>query len=146
MDPFYGLICRCLPGIKILIVCFESQLNSDWFRIARTIREMGSRQEGNGPLWRFLDFIAMYRCALYTLLLPFMHTRLHILPEDSEQEKHYLQAAKEKLSGSVIQCGRSRTLLLSDLGRELGEMRDALNKKLQGTNLEDGRLGGTSPT
>ena len=30
-------------GVKILIVCFESQLKSEWFRIARTIRDMGYR-------------------------------------------------------------------------------------------------------
>ena len=30
-------------GVKILIVCFEQQLKSEWFRIARTIRDMGYR-------------------------------------------------------------------------------------------------------
>ena len=30
-------------GVKILIVCFEGQLKSEWFRIARTIRDMGYR-------------------------------------------------------------------------------------------------------
>lgn len=30
-------------GIKILLVCYESQLNKEWFRIARTIKEMGNR-------------------------------------------------------------------------------------------------------
>ena len=37
----------------------------------------------------------------------------------------------------VLQNGRSRTLLLSELGKELGDMRDSLNKRLQGkiTNL-----------
>ena len=70
-------------GIKILMVCFESQLHSEWFRVARTVREMGNRhfgsaaaEESAGPLWRFLDFVATHRNALYTLLLPFMYTRL----------------------------------------------------------------------
>lgn len=31
-------------GVKILIVCFEQQLKSEWFRIARTIRDMGYRR------------------------------------------------------------------------------------------------------
>ncbi len=30
-------------GLKILIVCFEAQLHGEWFRIARTVREMGNR-------------------------------------------------------------------------------------------------------
>ena len=33
-------------GIKILLVCYESQLNKEWFRIARTIKDMGNR---SGP-------------------------------------------------------------------------------------------------
>ena len=74
-----------VSGLKILLVCFESQLNSEWFRIARTIREMGScsgqhPQDGtNGatgeePLWKFLDFVAMHRSPLYSLLLPFIRS------------------------------------------------------------------------
>ena len=52
------------------MVCYESQLNKEWFRIARTIKEIGNRSGGhqnNGgevvvlgdvaPLWKFLDFI-----------------------------------------------------------------------------------------
>ena len=59
-------------GIKILMVCYESQLNKEWFRIARTIKEIGNRSGGhqnNGgevvvlgdvaPLWKFLDFIGI---------------------------------------------------------------------------------------
>lgn len=43
-----------------------------------------------------------------------------------------MMGAKDRMSQGIIQGGRSRTLLLSDLGRELGEMREALNKRLQG--------------
>lgn len=85
-------------GIKIMIVCFERQLNSEWFRIARTIRDMGYRllasnqqngslQEDSAPLWRFLDFIAAHRGPLYTLLLPFMHTRLQQVPICNRQRR-----------------------------------------------------------
>ena len=62
-------------------MCFEPQLGGEWFRIARTVREMGNRhveQGGGRALWGFLDFVAMHRGALYALLLPFMHTRLQV--------------------------------------------------------------------
>ena len=61
----------------------RSYLQKEWFRIARTIKDMGNRS-GTGeavlladvaPLWRFLDFIAMHRSPLYTLLIPFIHAR-----------------------------------------------------------------------
>ena len=122
-------------GIKILIVCFESQLNTEWFRIARVIRDMGNRSsEGNGPLWRFLDFMAFNRCTLYTLLLPFIHTRLQISADDSDLERHFQQATKDKMSGNVMSGGRSKTMMLKDLGKELGELRDGLNRRMQGTS------------
>ena len=100
-----------------MIVCFESHLNTEWFRIARTIREMGNQMHpsssigpthphsgliGHGsdpffglsePLWKFLDFIAMHRNPLYTLLLPFIHTRARI-PADNEQERTFQLCAK----------------------------------------------------
>ena len=125
-----------LLGIRILMVCFESQLNSEWFRIARTIREMDHRlsqhQENNGPLWRFLDFIATHRSPLYSLLLPFIHTRLFVSSDDSDVERHFQMSTKEKIAGSVISGGKSKTLLLAELGNELGELRTNLNKRLQG--------------
>lgn len=128
-----------IAGLKILIICFESQLNSEWFRIARAIRDMGNRQEGNGPLWRFLEFIPMYRSSLFTFLLPFVHTRLQISSDDSDIERHYQQSTKEKLATNVLQSGRSRTVLLKDLGKEMGDLREGLNKRLQGMTRQSNK-------
>ena len=98
-----------ISGLKILIVCFESHLNTEWYRVARTIREMGNQINSTGPthshtglmghatesepLWKFLDFIAMHRSPLYTLLLPFIHTRAR-MPADNEQERTFQLCAK----------------------------------------------------
>lgn len=122
-------------------MCYESQLNKEWFRIARTIKEMGNRSGTSetiivlgdvAPLWRFLDFIAMHRSPLYTLLLPFIHARVD-MPPDTEHEKSFQLGAKERLATSVVQGGRSKNLLLAELGQELASQRDSLNKRLQGT-------------
>ena len=116
------------------------------------------------PLWKFLDFIAMHRSPLYTLLLPFIHTRAR-MPADNEQERTFQLCAKvskpnvktrlhdgfiflgypmklvksfslifqERIGlGSVVQGGKSKSLLLSELGQELGTQRDRLNKRMQG--------------
>ena len=83
------------------------------------------------PLWRFLDFIAMHRSPLYTLLIPFVHARVD-MPADSEHERSYQIAAKERLATSVVHGGRSKNLLLAELGQELASQRDSLNKRLQG--------------
>ncbi len=63
-----------------------------------------------------------------------MHTRLQIPSDDSDLERHLQQSAKDRISGVVIQGGQSRTLLLADLGEQLGELRSNLNKRLQGTD------------
>ena len=119
-------------GLKILLVCFESQLHSEWFHVARTIQEMGNHKEfDTTPLWRFLDFVTMFRSPLFTLLLPFIHTRAQMPPE-SDHELPYQYLLKERLNGCVVQRGRSRTLLFVELGQELTSMKESLNKKLQG--------------
>ena len=111
-DPFIifdRLTYYPISGLKILIVCFESHLNTEWYRVARTIREMGNQINSTGPthshtglmghatesepLWKFLDFIAMHRSPLYTLLLPFIHTRAR-MPADNEQERTFQLCAK----------------------------------------------------
>lgn len=128
----YVCIILSILGMKILIVCFELHLNTEWYRIARTIRDMGNRQDSNSALWRFLDFAAMHRGSLYTLLLPFIHTRLQLPGDDTDVERHFQSSTKDRISGNVIQNGRSKTVLLTELGTELGEMRSNLNKRLQG--------------
>ena len=128
-------------GIKILIVCYESQLNKEWFRIARTIKEIGNRGGPQAseavvlgdvaPLWKFLDFIAMHRTPLYTLLMPFIHARID-MPAESDHERSFQVGAKERLASSVVKGGRRKSLLLAELGQELAIQRDSLNKRLQG--------------
>uniref|UniRef100_A0A0K2T575 Uncharacterized protein n=1 Tax=Lepeophtheirus salmonis TaxID=72036 RepID=A0A0K2T575_LEPSM len=121
-------------GLKIIITCFDYQLNDEWFRIARIIREMGNRQEGNGPLWRFLDFISTQRSPLYTLLLPFIHNRAQLFA-DSEPERHFhLERARERIT--VSSGSKSKSLVLDEFGKELEELRDNLNKRIQESFLD----------
>lgn len=100
------------------MVCFESHLNIERFRIARTTREMSNRIQPTGsltpthshgighgldlffgvnePLSKFLDFIAMHRNPFYTLLLSFIHTRTRI-PADNDQVRNFQICAKVSL-------------------------------------------------
>ena len=43
---------------------------------------------------------------------------------------------REKLSGAVVQKGRSKALAIADIGSELGEITDSLNKRLQEAYLD----------
>ena len=133
-------------GLKILLVCFEGQLNSEWFRIARTIREMGTlcshdeirdgtaggTADAEEPLWKFLEFVTMYRSPLYSLLLPFIRTRVQV-SLDSDHVRSFQMGTKDKITqSSVVHRGKSKCIILAELGQELGSLRDQLNKRLQG--------------
>ena len=77
------------------------------------------------------------------------------MPVDSDHEKSFQMGARERLATSVVQViftnfltnqnksglficycffqgGRSKNLLLAELGQELAAQRDSLNKRLQG--------------
>jgi len=56
--------------------------------------------------------------------------------DETESERQFQQATKEKIAGVVIQGGKSRTLLISELGKELADMRDSLNRRLQDAYME----------
>ena len=43
---------------------------------------------------------------------------------------------REKLSGAVVQKGRSKALAIADIGSELGELTESLNKRLQEAYLD----------
>ena len=73
----------------------------------------------------------MHRSPLYTLLIPFMQARIDMPPE-SDHERSFQVGAKERLATSVVHGGKSKSLLLAELGQELAVQRDSLNKRLQG--------------
>ena len=76
--------------------------------------------------WNFL-----YRSPLYTLLLPFIHMR-STMPPENDHELPFQYLLRERLSSCVIYRGRSRSLLFTELGQELQSMKESLNKRLQG--------------
>ena len=92
----------------------------------------GTTAAGEEPLWKFLDFVAMYRSPLYSLLLPFVRTRVQV-SLDSDHVRTYQMGTKDKITqSSVVHSGKSKCIILAELGQELGHLRDQLNKRLQG--------------
>ena len=58
------------------------------------------------------------------------------MPADTDHERSFQVGAKERLGTSVVKGGRSKSLLLAELGQELASQRDSLNKRLQEAYLE----------
>lgn len=63
-------------ALKIMTICFESELIHDWPKIARTMRELGKRNEALNYLWDFLEFIVTQRTPLYILMQPFIFQKV----------------------------------------------------------------------
>ena len=65
---------------------------------------------------------------------------IRVLGYPTKLVKSFTLIFQERIGlGSVVQGGKSKSLLLSELGQELGTQRDRLNKRMQGnffhTNL-----------
>ncbi|XP_064455968.1 protein unc-80 homolog isoform X2 [Ornithodoros turicata] len=113
-------------GLKILIVCYERQLISDWHRIARCIRELGNRLQGGLALWSFLDFVVTHRTPLFVLLFPLIKYKILQTICDNEQEYYYQQLIRDKLKGVNLPIPKSFGCVFVDLVNELKTLKEDL--------------------
>lgn len=63
-------------ALKVMTICFEGELITDWSRIARAMRELGKRNEAASFLWDFLDFVVTHRTPLFILMQPFIFQKV----------------------------------------------------------------------
>uniref|UniRef100_A0A8D8LFR6 Protein unc-80 homolog n=1 Tax=Cacopsylla melanoneura TaxID=428564 RepID=A0A8D8LFR6_9HEMI len=113
-------------ALKIVIVCFESELTLHWPRIARTIKEVNKMNEARLFLWNFLEFVVGQRSPLYVLLQPFIHQKLLQTPY-SDPERHHQFIIREKMFGlSIPKC---RAALLTELITEMKTLKEELEDK-----------------
>jgi hypothetical protein len=65
-----------VTALKIMIICFEGELVADWPFIARTIGDLGKRNEAGSIWWNFIDFVVSQRIPLFVLLQPFILSKV----------------------------------------------------------------------
>ncbi|KAI5728949.1 hypothetical protein M8J77_023574 [Diaphorina citri] len=135
-------------ALKIVIVCFESEMTIHWPRIARTIKEVNKMNEARLFLWNFLEFVVAQRSPLYVLLQPFIHQKLLQTPY-SDQERHYQFIIRENMFGLAIP--KCRAALLTELIAEMKKLKEELEDKKyaeqcnQKNNLEHTTIEITQP-
>ena len=59
-------------ALRIVCICFENRLSTEWSRIVRVMRDLGRRNEAAPDLWSFLEFVVTHRTPLYIVLMPFI--------------------------------------------------------------------------
>ncbi|XP_074657337.1 protein unc-80 homolog [Tubulanus polymorphus] len=106
-------------GLKIIIVCFQSQLSAEWHRIAVTIKELVARHQGGAFLWKFIDFLVTIRPPLYIILRPFIHFKMLKLQCDTEAEYYLQQLVGQRLQGNLLPPPKCSGSILIDLANEL---------------------------
>lgn len=63
-------------ALKVILVCFERQLGSQWYWLSLQVKEMALRKVGGLALWDFLDFIVRTRIPIFVLLRPFIQCKV----------------------------------------------------------------------
>ncbi|XP_017600870.1 PREDICTED: protein unc-80 homolog [Corvus brachyrhynchos] len=65
-------------ALKVILVCFERQLDSQWYWLSLQVKEMALRKVGGLALWDFLDFIVRTRIPIFVLLRPFIQCKVTV--------------------------------------------------------------------
>ncbi|XP_067205239.1 protein unc-80 homolog isoform X2 [Linepithema humile] len=115
-------------ALKIMTICFEAELKTEWPKILRTMRLLNKRNEASIYLWNFIEFVVTHRTALYIQMLPFIVHKIGQAPI-SEHERNMHTIIREKISGRSITVPKSRGALLMDLIHELKNLKEEIEDR-----------------
>ncbi|VVC45096.1 Hypothetical protein CINCED_3A015660 [Cinara cedri] len=116
-------------ALKIMLVCFESELALQFQRIAHTLKELMNIPDARASIWSFIEFIIVNRSPLFILLQPFIIQKLGLInASDPESALQYI--VKEKLTEYTAITPLCRSSLLVQLMNELTELKQELDDQL----------------
>nr|CAD7443504.1 unnamed protein product [Timema bartmani] len=118
-------------ALKIMLICFESELVVDWARVAKTIRDIGKHNDAGSEFWTCIEFIVTHRTPLFVLLHPFIIVKLS-QPPMSDHERHLQFLIREKLKGYNLPIAKCTGSLLMDLAHEMKELKEELEDRRYG--------------
>nr|XP_033339451.1 protein unc-80 homolog isoform X5 [Megalopta genalis] len=115
-------------ALKIMTICFETELKTEWPRILRTMRLLNKRNEASTYLWNFIEFVVTHRTALYIQMLPFTVHKIGQAPI-SEHERNMQSTIRAKINGDTNTVPKSRSTLLTDLIHELKDLKEVIEER-----------------
>ncbi|KAG7191052.1 hypothetical protein KM043_007098 [Ampulex compressa] len=115
-------------ALKIMTICFETELKTEWPKILRTMRLLNKRNEASIYLWNFIEFVVTHRTALYIQMLPFIVHKIGQAPI-SEHERNMHSVIREKINGNSTTVPKSRGTLLADLIHELKDLKEEIEDR-----------------
>ncbi|XP_058795328.1 protein unc-80 homolog isoform X2 [Phymastichus coffea] len=115
-------------ALKIIIICYENELRTEWPRILRTMKLLNKRNEASPYLWNFIEFVVTHRTPLYIQMMPFVIQKIGQAPI-SEHERSMQGVIRDKINGIGLGVPKCRGALLMDLFAELNKLKEELNER-----------------
>ncbi|KAJ7413858.1 protein unc-80 isoform X1 [Pitangus sulphuratus] len=114
-------------ALKVILVCFERQLDSQWYWLSLQVKEMALRKVGGLALWDFLDFIVRTRIPIFVLLRPFIQCKLLAQPAENHEELTARQHISDQLEKRFIPRPLCKSSLIAEFNNELKILKEAVH-------------------
>ncbi|KGL82693.1 Protein unc-80, partial [Tinamus guttatus] len=114
-------------ALKVILVCFERQLDSQWYWLSLQVKEMALRKVGGLALWDFLDFIVRTRIPIFVLLRPFIQCKLLAQPAENHEELTARQHIADQLERRFIPRPLCKSSLIAEFNSELKILKEAVH-------------------
>ncbi|KFU84011.1 Protein unc-80, partial [Chaetura pelagica] len=114
-------------ALKVILVCFERQLDSQWYWLSLQVKEMALRKVGGLALWDFLDFIVRTRIPIFVLLRPFIQCKLLAQPAENHEELTAQQHIADQLERRFIPRPLCKSSLIAEFNNELKILKEAVH-------------------
>ncbi|XP_050772025.1 protein unc-80 homolog isoform X7 [Gopherus flavomarginatus] len=114
-------------ALKVILVCFERQLGSQWYWLSLQVKEMALRKVGGLALWDFLDFIVRTRIPIFVLLRPFIQCKLLAQPAENHEEMTARQHIADQLERRFIPRPLCKSSLITEFNSELKILKEAVH-------------------
>ncbi|XP_053221003.1 protein unc-80 homolog isoform X12 [Podarcis raffonei] len=114
-------------ALKVILVCFERQLGSQWYWLSLQVKEMALRKVGGLALWDFIDFIVRTRIPIFVLLRPFIQCKLLAQPAENHEEMTARQHIADQLERRFIPRPLCKSSLIAEFNNELKILKEAVH-------------------
>ncbi|XP_038644467.1 protein unc-80 homolog isoform X4 [Scyliorhinus canicula] len=114
-------------ALKVILVCFERHLGSQWYKLSLQVKEMALRKVGGLAMWDFIDFIVRTRIPIFVLLRPFIQCKLLSQPAESHEEMTARHHIVDQLERRFIPRPLCKSSLVAEFHSELKILKEAVH-------------------